>query len=125
MTTISSLQAVSTPDGTLPDMPIDPSWIKEGDPIARGTVLNQCEDKRVSSGIWSCEPGKFEWTFAWDEFVHVLAGEADITEDGTRNTVTLRAGDMVHFPLGMKAHWHVKQPFRKFFVIRTPEPFEL
>jgi len=25
----------------------------------------------------------------------------------------------------MKTHWHVKQAVRKFFVIRTPEPFEL
>jgi uncharacterized cupin superfamily protein len=32
---------------------------------------------------------------------------------------------MAHFPLGLKAHWHVKQAIRKFFVIRTPEPFEL
>ena len=122
---ILTLQAAAAVDGQLPDMPIEPSWIKEGNPVARGTVLTQSDDKRVSSGLWSCEPGKFEWTFGWDEFVHLLEGEVEITEDGTDNTVTLGPGDMAHFPLGMKTHWHVKQAVRKFFVIRTAEPFEL
>ena len=120
-----TLQSAPTPAGTLPDMPIEPSWIKEGNPIARGTVLTQSADKCVSSGLWSCEPGQFEWTFGWDEFVHLLEGEVDITEDGTDHTLTLRPGDMAHFPLGVKTHWHVKQAVRKFFVIRTPDPFEL
>ena len=124
MSTIT-LQAVPIPAGKLPDMPIEPSWIREGEPVARGTVLTQSEDRKVSSGLWSCESGKFEWTFEWDEFVHVLEGEVDITEDGTDHTVTLGPGDVAHFPLGMKTHWHVRQAVRKFFVIRTPEPFEL
>lgn len=121
----ATLQSAVTPAGALPDMPIEPSWITDGNPVARGTVLTQSADKRVSSGLWSCEPGQFDWTFSWDEFVHVLEGEVDITAEGSDHTQTLRAGDMAHFPLGMKAHWHVKQAVRKFFVIRTPEPFEL
>jgi len=120
-----TLHTASAYTGELPAMPIEPSWIKEGNPIARGTVVTQSEDKRVSSGLWSCEPGKFQWIFGWDEFVHLLEGEVEITEDGTDNTITLGPGDMAHFPLGMKTHWHVKQAVRKFFVIRTPEPFEL
>ncbi len=123
--TTQRLQTVSAVAGELPDMPIEPSWIKEGNPVARGTVVTQSEDKKVSSGLWTCEPGKFEWNFSWDEFVHVLEGEVDITEDGTDTTITLGPGDMAHFPLGMKTHWHVKQAVRKFFVIRTAEPFEL
>jgi len=65
-----TIQTKSRPAGALPDMPIDPSWIKEGNPVARGAILTQTDDKKVSSGLWSCEPGKFEWTFGWDEFVH-------------------------------------------------------
>jgi len=120
-----TLQTTSTSVGELQDMPIDPSWIKEGNPAARGTVVSQSEDKKVSSGLWSCEPGKFEWIFSWDEFVHVMEGEVDITEEETGNMITLRSGDMTHFPRGMKTYWNVKQAVRKFFVIRTPEPFEL
>ena len=124
---MSSATIQTAPANTeqLPEMPIEPSWITEGDPVARGTILTQSADKRVSSGLWSCQPGKFEWTFSWDEFIHVLEGDVEIREAGTDNSVTLRAGDMAHFPLGMKTHWHVKQAVRKFFVVRTPEPLEL
>ena len=46
-----TLQTTSTSVGELQDMPIDPSWIKEGNPVARGTVVSQSEDKKVSSGV--------------------------------------------------------------------------
>lgn len=105
----------------LPDMPIEPSWIKSGNPVARGTVLTQSGDKKISSGIWSCEPGQFEWTFTWDEFVYIFEGEVTIREEGGP-THTLKAGDMAHFPLGLKTHWDVKKKVRKFFTIRTPQP---
>ena len=39
-----TLQTTSTSVGELQDMPIDPSWIKEGNPVARGTVVSQSED---------------------------------------------------------------------------------
>ena len=110
------------PKAPLPDMPIEPTWIKEGKPTARGVILMQSADRKVASGQWSCEPGKFEWTFSWDEFVHVFEGEVDITDLDTGKTVTLRGGDMAHFSLGMKTLWHVRKKVRKFFVIRTPQP---
>ena len=119
-----SITTADTPAGTLPDMPIEPSWIEEGSPVARGTILTQSADKKVSSGLWTCEPGKFQWTFGWDEFVHVLEGKVTITEENGP-THTLGPGQMAHFPLGLKAHWHVIEPVKKFFVIRTPEPLEL
>ncbi|MCH2211837.1 MAG: cupin domain-containing protein [Fuerstiella sp.] len=120
-----SLQVASGVRDELPDMPIPPSLIVEGNPVARGAVLTQSEDRKISSGIWSCEPGKFEWTYDWDEFIHVLEGEVEITADETERIILLRSGDTAHFPLGMKAQWHVKKRVRKFFVIRTPEPFAL
>ena len=108
----------------LPAMPIEPTWIQEGEPIARGTVLTQSRDKCVSSGFWECTAGKFQWTFGWDEFVYVIEGQVTITEEGGA-THTLRAGDIAHFPLGLTTYWHVPEFVKKFFTIRTPEPFEL
>ena len=119
-----TLQSIPMP-AELPDMPIEPSWIQEGNPVAKGTILMQSDDKKVSNGYWTCEPGKFEWTFGWDEFVHVLEGEVDMNEDGTDNTITLTPGMAAHFPLGMKTHWHVKKAVRKYFVIRTADALEL
>ena len=118
------IKAAKTPQGTLPPMPIEPSWIKKGNPVARGTILLQSADQRVSSGLWSCEPGEFEWTFSWDEFTHLLEGEVTIAEAGGES-YTMRPGDMAHFPIGLKTHWQVKKTVRKFFVIRTPEPLKI
>ena len=108
----------------LPPMPIDPAWIQEGTPTARGTVLTQSKDKLLSSGFWSCTAGKFKWVFSWDEFVYVLEGEVTIREEGGA-THTLRAGDVAHFPRGLTTHWHVPKFVRKFFTLRTPDPFNL
>ena len=62
----------------LPPMPIDLAWIQEGTPTACGAVLTQSQDKLLSSGFWSCTAGKFQWVFAWDEFVCILEGEVTI-----------------------------------------------
>lgn len=123
MTTLA-IQTAAAFQGELPDMPIEPSWILEGSPRAGGTVLLQSDDKLVSSGLWECSAGKFNWTFAWDEFVHVLEGEVTITEAGGE-TYTLRPGDFAHFPRGLKSEWHVANYVKKVFTIRTPEPFVL
>ncbi len=108
----------------LPPMPIDPAWIEEGTPAARGTVLMQSQDKLLSSGFWSCTAGKFKWIFAWDEFVQILEGEVTIREEGGA-THTLKAGDVAHFPRGLTTHWHVPKFVQKFFTLRTPEAFNL
>lgn len=110
--------------GELPDMPIEPGWVLEGKPIAKGKVLLQSADKLISSGLWTCTAGRFRWEFAWDEFVHVLEGEATIRAEGGKSQ-TLRAGDYGHFPRGLKTEWHVPNFVRKFFTLRTTEPFNL
>ena len=108
----------------LPPMPIDPAWIQEGAPTACGAVLTQTADKLLSSGFWSCTAGRFKWVFAWDEFVYVLDGEVLIREEGGV-THTLKAGDIAHFPRGLTTYWHVPKFVRKFFTLRTPEPFNV
>ena len=72
------------------------------------------------------EPGNFiDWHIApRRQFIVTLEGQVEIGL-GDGSIYTLGPGDMAHFPLGMKTHWHVRKAVRKFFVIRTPEPFEL
>ncbi len=119
-----SIQVAKANAGELPDMPIEPSWILEGTPEARGTILVQSADKLISSGLWSCTTGKFRWEFGWDEFVQVLEGEVFISEQGG-DTHHLQPGDIAHFPIGLKTEWHVPTFVKKVFTLRTPEPFEL
>ena len=118
------IQVASRTTNDLPDMPIEPSWILEGAPRARGRVLVQSADRLVSSGLWDCTAGRFQWTFAWDEFVHILEGEVTISQEGGM-TVTLKTGDVAHFPLGLKTEWLVPSYVRKVFTVRTREPLVL
>jgi hypothetical protein len=110
----------------LPPMPIEPAdLIREGSPEARGIVLHQTPDKKITSGIWSCTTGVFDWTYTWDEFIRVLEGEVVMTEKETGESRTLKPGDCAHFPNGLEVTWKVIQPIKKFFVLRTDEPLTL
>ncbi len=126
MTDFSTIAMItaSEPAGPLPSMPIESELITAGNPVARGAILNQSNDKTLSSGLWTCEPGEFDWTYIWDEFVYVFEGVVRITEEGGKS-YDVGPGDMAHFPIGLKAHWNVKEAVRKFFVLKTPEPLEL
>ena len=119
-----AIPTAPSPSSPLPAMPIEPAWIIEGQPEARGRVLMQSKDQCVSSGFWECTAGKFQWVFGWDEFVNIQEGEVTIREENGP-THTLKAGDSAHFPLSLKTYWTVPKYVRKFFVLRTPQPFKL
>jgi uncharacterized cupin superfamily protein len=53
--------------------------------------------------------------------VHIQEGEVTIQEEGAK-TVTLRRGDLAHFPKGLKTVWTVPNFVRKVFTLRTDEP---
>ncbi len=119
-----SMNVADLSRGDLPPMPIEPTWIIEGNPVASGVVLTQSPDKLLSSGLWSCTAGRFRWTFGWDEFVHILEGEVTI-RDETGQTRTLTAGQTAFFPLGLNTEWSIPQFVRKVFTVRTKEPLSL
>ena len=83
----------------------------------------RASDKRVKSGFWQCSPCQFRWEYEWDEFIHLLEGRVTISDEHG-NSHTLVAGDVAHFPKGLKTTWRVEQLLRKFTVIRTDEPLE-
>ena len=121
---VARILSTQAPEGGLPDMPIDAAQITSGNPVARGAILAQSSDRKVTSGVWSCEPGAFDWDYTWDEFVYVMEGSVKIRQEGGEEHL-LGPGDTAHFPVGIRTHWEVIEPMRKFFVLRTPEPFEL
>ena len=121
---VLNLVTAHTPPDPLPDMPIVPAQITSGNPVARGTILTQSADKKMSSGLWSCEPGEFDWEYTWDEFVYILEGQVTNSEE-EGDLYTLGPGDMGRFRRGLKSHWKVTHTVRKFFVLHTPEPLDL
>ncbi|MGE0495256.1 MAG: FAD-dependent oxidoreductase [Vulcanimicrobiota bacterium] len=107
----------------LPLMPIEPSWVKVGNPIAHSEILTMTPDRQVATGFWSCTEGEFEWHFDYDEMIVVQEGSVTITDLGLGGkTQVLGPGDTATFPAGSSTYWRVTQAMRKYFVIRNPEP---
>ena len=107
---------VELDDWTLPD-----EAITDGNPVAKGKLLWQSDDKRLANGVWSCEPGSFNWEYTWDETIYFIEGEVVITDqDG--NSATYRAGDLFYVPIGTMTHWKVVAPVRKAFHFCSDDP---
>ncbi|MDB4975645.1 MAG: hypothetical protein JWN48_3986 [Myxococcaceae bacterium] len=110
----------------LNEVPIDPSWILEGEPVSRVKLLHAAPDAKYTVALWECNAGKFRWYFGYDEVVHILDGEVVVREDdGTERT--LRPGDVALFPKGTTNVWSVSSYVRKMAINRyhKPTPREL
>lgn len=103
--------------------PINPDWILEGDPRARGILLSSSADGTASTFIWDCTAGRFNWYYGVDETIYVLEGGMTIKDAG--GTHQLNAGDTIYFPAGASAEWIVKSYVRKIAFVRTQLPRSL
>jgi uncharacterized protein len=99
-------------------LPIDPSWIKEGAPVARSVTLSKSPDSLLTAGLWDCTAGTFTWIFGRDEIVHILEGEVRV-HDGTK-TLVLVPGSVTYFPRGLETVWEVRTYVKRAFVLRAP-----
>jgi uncharacterized cupin superfamily protein len=100
--------------------PIENSWIIEGNPVAQSSLLSKSADGQAWTVVWQCSEGKFHWYYDIDETVLLLQGSIVIETDGMLPT---RYGpdDVIFFPDGAHAKWHVESPVRKLaFCRRTP-----
>lgn len=87
-----------------------------GDPQSK--VLQVAENAAGRLGIWECTPGGWPVVDRQDtEVAVILSGVADITDDATSTTVTIRAGDVLILPPGWTGRWDVRETVRKFYAI--------
>lgn len=64
--------------------------------------------------IWEKEVSRFDWYYDEPETCYFLEGEVEvIAEDGKKYTI--KKGDWVEFPEGLKCIWNVKKPVRKHY----------
>jgi uncharacterized cupin superfamily protein len=112
-----AIQHGSTAASAFRPCPIEPSWIVDGNPVARSLCLTRSHDGQFSSGLWDCTAGKFHFTYFCDEIVHILEGEVIVEEAGKIHV--LRAGDVALFPQGLTALWTVPKYVRKFAIFRS------
>ena len=70
---------------------------------------------------WSCSTGRFTWNYVIDETLHVISGEAFVTDE--RGEVRrLGPGDMVYFPAGSRSNWYIPNEIRKIAFCRHAMP---
>ncbi|MDB4989506.1 MAG: cupin domain protein [Myxococcaceae bacterium] len=116
---VSSYAHVGETD--LNEVPIDPSWILEGEPVSRVKRLHVAPDSLYEVALWECNAGRFRWHFGCDEVVHILDGEVVVQEDDG-SARTLRVGDVALFPKGSTNIWSVSSHVRKIAVNRWHKP---
>ena len=123
---LSGFVAAHAIDVELMDAPIDPSWILDGDPRARASMIAQGSDQRASLAVWACTKGRFHWYFGCDEAVYIVDGSVTVkAPDGTVRH--LKQGDMAQFPNGTWFEWTVHDHVRKVAFCHdiVPPPFRL
>jgi hypothetical protein len=104
----------------LKSCPIHPSWVLEGEPVARIAVLSDgSSDASAFTVMWDCTAGRFNWFYAIDETVYILEGAVTLTfpSGATRH---LSAGSSYFFGRGTQAQWQVDSYVRKVAFCHEP-----
>lgn len=73
-------------------------------------------DGNVWAAVVTIDPSAFGYTFAGDETIHVLEGEATVEVDG-RQTIALEPGTIASFTRGTTSRWQIQRKFREFAVL--------
>lgn len=92
-----------------------PDRLVSGNP--NRSTWNHYNKAGVSAGLWACEVGAWQISFAGDkdEFFHVLSGRIRITDsDGVSNEFC--PGDACVIPGGFTGLFEVLEPVRKHYV---------
>jgi uncharacterized protein len=108
-------------DCELSPAPIAPHWIIEGQPEARMAKLAITADGTSTVMAWSCTAGRFTWNYNIDETLHVISGEAFVTDENGE-VRRLGPGDMVYFPAGSRSNWYIPHEIRKIAFCRHAMP---
>ena len=104
--TVGGLQDQGTPARPLSEPPCRLRGIEVA---LEGAGANQ-------SGLWECEPGRFERQLPNAEVMHILAGACTFTPQGGA-PIEIRAGDTLFFPAQTAGVWHVHETLRKVYVV--------
>lgn len=116
-----SVRVARLPTEPMPSITLPQHEILEGVPDARALFTAKSADDRAAAGFWSCDVGRYEFIFDYDEFIYLIEGEVVVSEAApSTQTYVLRAGDTAHFPQGITTIWQVTRRMTKYFVARAP-----
>ncbi|WP_020201137.1 cupin domain-containing protein [Cupriavidus sp. WS] len=114
----------NTRDLPMQSCPIDPAWIRAGEPQSRAALHSRAVDGLACTNLWECTSGTFQWYYGWEETVVILEGKVQVTSADGR-THALRAGDIAYFPANTTWLWEVDGYVRKVAFCRRQVPFML
>ena len=63
--------------------------------------------------VWECGPTAFEWHYDEKEKAYIYEGEVKVITP--KGVLTIKGGDYVTFPVGMKCRWEVHKKVRKVY----------
>lgn len=101
--------------------PIEPSWIIEGNPVARSRVLSTSEDRTAQTIVWHCTEGRFNWYYDIDETIMIMEGSIVLESEGMPPK-RYGPGDVIFFRDGAHAKWHVEGHVKKIAFCRKTNP---
>jgi hypothetical protein len=105
-------------------LPINPSWIIEGNPQARARQLSKSTDLRVWTIVWECTEGRFDWHYSCDETILILEGSI-VLEGDSLPPARYGVGDVILFRKGAHVRWHVEGHVKKLAVCHRVLPASL
>jgi uncharacterized cupin superfamily protein len=101
--------------------PIEPSWIIDGNPVARSSLLSKSADGQAWTVVWECSEGRFHWHYDLDETLLILEGSI-VLENDAMPPARYSPGDVIFFKHGAHAKWHVEGRVRKLAFCRKTQP---
>lgn len=116
-TTMTKLLAIPAAPGFAPEPGAPrPERVIEGNPVNRSWDMDATPDGKVTCGVWEVEVGA--WNVVKDswEFMTIISGHSELTEDGGA-TVVLKPGDSAVMRPGFRGVWRVIEPTRKYWTI--------
>tara|TARA_Y100000590_G_scaffold120519_1_gene137991 strand:+ start:256 stop:510 length:255 start_codon:yes stop_codon:yes gene_type:complete len=79
-------------------------------------IKNKKQSDFKSWPIWTCEPSTFDWEYDQEEHCYIIDGY--VTVISKNNTVTIRSGDYVIFPKGLRCIWKVHSSIKKHYIFK-------
>jgi uncharacterized protein len=110
-----------TDDLRLDSAPLHPTWILEGNPVARNRLLATSTDGSGSTYMWDCTAGRFNWHYGCDETIYVIEGSV-LLRDQSGVSRRVSAGESFFFPTGTVFEWTVERYIRKVAFCLSPMP---
>jgi uncharacterized cupin superfamily protein len=87
--------------GRIPSISLPQHELLEGIPDARAMFTAKSADQGACAGFWSCDVGRHELVFDYDELIYLIEGEVVVSEAApSTQSHVLKAGDTAHFPPG-------------------------